>query len=129
MAGLRPIESLRRYYQLLIAADPVQVSVERTEWVPDGAGGRVAQARTLGPYTARVYHRGADTSPATTEAGVRYADEWGVLLMWDADVRAGDGVEDVLVLPDGRRLRVRAVIPRTWAGERYAVQAICEEVR
>lgn len=129
MAGVSPIDSLRRHNDLLIAADPVQVTVERTEWVPDGSGGRAAQTRTLGPYTARVYHRDADTAPTATEAGVRYGDQWGVLLPHDADVRAGDDVEDVLVLPGGRRLRVRAVIARTWAGERYAAQAICEEVR
>lgn len=133
MAGLTHgqavLESLRKHNATLIDQDPVEVSVERTTWRDDGAGGRVAEETTLGPYRCRVYHRDSETAQVVTEGAARYVDEWGVTFPWDVDLRAGDMDADILVLPDGRRLRVRAVIPRTWAGERFAVHAICELVR
>lgn len=123
------VETLRRVNERAIAQDPVQVTVQRREWRDNGAGGRVAVDSTLGPYTARVYYRQPQDRLDVDEAGGRYRDELGVLLPHDADVRAGDDVEDVLMTEDGRRLRVRAVMVRTWAGQRWAVQAICQEVR
>lgn len=133
MAGLTHgqavLESLRRQNAALIDQDPVDVMVERTVWRDDGAGGRAAEETTLGPYRCRVFYRGQQYEERTTEAGAWREDEWGVTFSWDADIRAGDMEADVLVLPDGRRLRVRAVIPRTWAGERFAVHAICDLVR
>lgn len=123
------VETLRRANQAVINQDPIEVSVQRRQWADNGAGGRQAVDSTLGPYTARVYYRRPEDRLDVNEAGGRYRDEIGVLLPHDADVRAGDDVEDVIVTADGRRLRVRAVMVRTWAGERWAVQAVCQEVR
>src|SRR5690606_37679325 len=80
--GQAVLESLRKHNATLIDQDPVEVSVERTTWRDDGAGGRVAEETTLGPYRCRVYHRDSETAQVVTEGAARYVDEWGVTFPW-----------------------------------------------
>lgn len=121
--------ALRDRTAAFIAQDPVQVTITRTTSQEDGYGGWVGVETTLGPFACRLYPRRTDDTRDVTEGTARQTDAWGAMFPHDADVAAGDGVEDVIETPDGRKFRVRAVLRRTWEGAVYAIQADCEEVR
>lgn len=120
------IEVLRNAHTRLINESPVMITIHRVEYVDDGAGGRYKRESDLAAFSGRIAPTRRGRMIITEAGQAREADAL-LLAPWDADLRAGTGVEDTF-FANGRRYRVQQVTVRRWKGEAYAIQADLQEV-
>lgn len=120
------LETLRTNSATVIRENPVPIAIHRVEQTEGTDGGRTSQKSDLPAFTGRLVPS-KDHASQTNEAGPLALSGWLLLAPHDADLRAGDGVQDTFVV-GGRSFRVVQVLDRKWEGAVYSRQAVLEEV-
>jgi hypothetical protein len=121
------LESLRDATVLLIAENPISITVRRVELKDDGAGGRYKEESDLASFAGRLVPSKQQVQKHQNEAGEIQFAGWMLIAPWDADVKAGSDMEDTFIA-DNQKYRVERVIQRRYQGDVYAVHAVLEEV-
>lgn len=121
------IQSLRDGTVKLISENPTTITIHRTEYKDDGAGGRYKDERDLPSFVGRLVPSKQQVQKRQNEAGEMQSSGWTLIAPWDADIRAGSDVEDAFLVK-GKLYRVTRAIKRAYQGEVYAVHAAVEEL-
>lgn len=124
------LSALSAAHRRMIAENPVQVTVSRTERVEQN--GAFAEVKSQhGPYTVRLFQsqslrsaREVTATPGTKQTDTR----WGLAADESADLRAGPDVTDEFEVVGIGIFRVVAVYPLVLAGVIYGYQADLERV-
>lgn len=86
----------KKYIEKLINADPVNITIKRTEITDDGFGGKEETTVTLEPQTVTFYDRKAQrevVSDIGTVTAYYASNTTKLLVMGDADIKEGDVFE------------------------------------
>jgi hypothetical protein len=117
------LTALRDAHAREIAENPIEITIHRTEYVDDGAGGRDPQSIQLPTFTGRMVPARSQPRISVNEAGMMQTADWLLLAPWDVELKKDDTFEW-----KGRSFRIVQPIQRRLGGEVYAVQAQIEEV-
>ena len=120
------LETLRANSAAVIGENPVSIAIHRVERTEGSDGGRASQESDLPAFTARLVPS-TEHAAQTDEAGPLAVSGWLLLAPHDADLRAGDGVQDTFAA-GGLSFRVVQVLDRKWEGQVYSRQAMLEEL-
>ncbi len=121
------LKALRAANQRTIQENPVDVTIHRVLFLPDGAGGRQKQEEDIPPFQGRIMPSKQQLKKRQDEAGEMQISAWTLIAPWDADIKAGSNVIDTFQV-NGRSFRVVRVIPRKFIGKAYSIQAVLDEV-
>jgi len=124
------LSALCAAHRRMIAENPVQVTISRTERVEQN--GAFAEVKSQhGPYTVRLFQNLSQRSAreVTVTPGTKQTDtRWGLAADESADLRAGPDVTDEFEVAGVGSFRVTAVYPLMLAGATYGYQAELERV-
>ncbi len=124
------LSALRAAHRRMIAENPVQVTISRTERVEQN--GAFAEVKSQhGPYIVRLFQNLSQRSAreVTVTPGTKQTDaRWGLAADESADLRAGPEVTDEFEVDGGGSFRITAVYPLMLAGSVYGYQAELERV-
>lgn len=124
---MNAIQSLRSGAARLISENPITVTIHRIEYKDDGAGGRYKEERDLPSFVGRLALSKQQVNKQQNEAGEIQSSSWMLIAPWDADVKAGSGVEDTFIVK-GKLYRIGRIIERNYKDEVYAIHASVEEL-
>ncbi|NPV30637.1 MAG: hypothetical protein HPY58_13520 [Firmicutes bacterium] len=122
--------SLRRQHiSWVIQQNPTQVTINRTEKVPQD-GGFAEVTSTKGPFTVRIFPAGSRSPGLVSDLPGRKLedDTWGLLADYTADIQAGPNVVDEFDAPGLGHFRVTAVYPQVVQGQLVGYQADLKKV-
>jgi len=124
------IVTLRRQHtKWAIQQNPTTITIHRTEKID--AGGYFDEIESeVGPFTVRIYQYGTWVpQEVSTLAGMKQVDRtWGMLMDYEADVKAGPNVLDEFEVPGMGRFQVLEVYPQVVKGELVGYQVTLEKV-
>ena len=126
----RAVAALRQATQEIINLNPVDITINRVTYAPDGAGGQQALAPVaLAPFTARLTPSLAGTREGLLrdEAGVEQWAGWDLMCPHGADIQASSTVKDSFTAL-GRDFEVVRVVPRKVNGDIYRITALLREL-
>lgn len=109
----------------LIAENPSEISIHRTEYIEDENGGRKKVEITLPPFSGRLVPSAAKPQMVRDEAGGLVRASWTLIAPSEADIRVGSDVEDTFIV-NGQTFKVVGVIYRKWHDQAYAIHAEAE---
>lgn len=121
------LNAMRVANQRTIQENPVEISIHRVLFLPDGAGGRQKQEEDLPPFQGRIVPSKQQIKKRQDEAGDLRISAWILIAPWDADIKAGSDVIDTFRV-NGQNFKVVRVIHRKHAGIVYSIQAVLDEV-
>jgi hypothetical protein len=121
------LETLRYGTESLIAQNPTIIQVHRTEYIQDENGGRNKVETDLPSFLGRLVPAGTKPAVYRNEAGALMAADWLLIVLPEADIKAGSDVEDTFAV-NGTKYRIVSVKPRLYHGELYAKHAEVEAV-
>ena len=119
----------RQHVAWAIQQNPVEIIIHRTEKID--AGGYFEETHTeIGPFTVRIYQYGTWVpQEVSTLAGTKQVDRtWGMLMDYEADVKAGPNVLDKFEVADIGKFQVLEVYPQVVKGELVGYQVTLEKV-
>lgn len=122
------IEVQRSATKMIIAENPVEITIVRKIYVNLPDGGREEQARTLPPFAGRIVPSKQQVSKSRSEAGETQTSNWILISPWDTDIKSDSSVVDTFQAI-GKTFRVTRVIPRRLRGLVCSTHAILEEVK
>ena len=119
----------RQHTKWAIEQNPTTITIKRTEKID--AGGYFEETHTeIGPFTVRIYQYGTWVpQEVSTLAGTKQVDRtWGMLMDYEADVKAGSNVLDEFEVPGLGKFQVLEVYPQVVKGELVGYQVTLEKV-
>lgn len=119
----------RQHAKWAIQQNPTTIIIHRTEKID--AGGYFEEIESeVGPFTVRIYQYGTSVpQEVSTLAGTKQVDRtWGMLMDYEADVKAGSNVLDEFEAPGIGRFQVLEVYPQVVKGELVGYQVALEKV-
>jgi len=119
----------RQHTKWAIEQNPTTITIKRTEKID--AGGYFEETHTeIGPFTVRIYQYGTWVpQEVSTLAGTKQVDRtWGMLMDYEADVKAGPNVLDGFEVPGLGKFQVLEVYPQVVKGELVGYQVALEKV-
>ena len=103
----------RQHTKWAIQQNPTTITIRRTEKID--VGGHFEEVKSeVGPFVVRIYQYGTwAPRQVNTLAGTKQVDRtWGMLMDYEADVKAGSNVLDEFEVPDLGRFQVLEVYPQ-----------------
>ena len=119
----------RQHTKWAIEQNPTTITIHRTEKID--AGGYFEEIESeVGPFTVRIYQYGTWVpQEVSTLAGTKQVDRtWGMLMDYEADVKAGSNVLDEFEVPGLGKFQVLEVYPQVVKGELVGYQVALEKV-
>lgn len=119
MGQLVNLDLMRARAKELIQGNPTQITVTRTDFVSDGAGGWIEQpSRQLAPQTVRLFQLKPSSRDISDEGARGQVHRWGLIGDHTLDLKRGDtfDVGDMLFV-------VQEVIPSPSPTTVVSVQA------
>ncbi len=119
----------RKHIAWSIEQNPTTIIIHRTEKID--AGGYFEERETeVGPFVVRIYQYGTwIPQDVSTLAGTKQVDRtWGMLMDYEADVKAGSNVLDEFEVPGMGRFQVLEVYPQKVKGKIVGYQVVLEKV-
>jgi hypothetical protein len=115
---------VKRNVALQISKNPSTITITRTSYTDDGAGGKIKSTTTTKAQTVRIFMSASSEQQIVNEGGQIQVQQWGLLAKSDADIKQ----EDVFTF-DSRTFRVRSILPARTGGQTVAFHVDLEEVR
>jgi len=119
----------RQHTKWAIQQNPTAITIHRTEKID--MGGYFGEVESeVGPFVVRIYQYGIWMSrEVSTLAGTKQVDRtWGMLMDYEADVKAGPNVLDGFEVPGLGKFQVLEVYPQVVKGELVGYQVALEKV-
>ena len=119
----------RQHTKWAIQQNPTAITINRTEKID--AGGYFEEVESeVGPFVVRIYQYGTWVpQEVSTLAGTKQVDRtWGMLMDYEADVKAGPNVLDEFEVPGMGRFQVLEVYPQKVKGKIVGYQVALEKV-
>ena len=119
----------RQHVKWAIQQNPTTITIRRTEKID--AGGYFEEVeREIGSFVVRIYQYGTwAPQEVSTLAGTKQVDRtWGMLMDYEADVKAGPNVMDEFEVPGLGKFQVLDVYPQVVKGELVGYQVTLEKV-
>src|SRR5690606_14188932 len=119
----------RQHTQWAIQQNPTTITIHRTEKMD--AGGYFEEVESeVGPFTVRIYQYGTWVpQEISTLAGTKQVERtWGMLMEYEADVKAGPNVLDEFEVVGIGKFQVLEVYPQVVKGELVGYQVILKKV-
>ena len=119
----------RQHITWAIQQNPVEIIIQRTEKMDKGGYFEEIESE-VGPFVVRIYQYGTWVpQEVSTLAGTKQVDRtWGMLMDYEADVKAGSNVLDEFEVPGMGRFQVLEVYPQKVKGKIVGYQVILEKV-
>lgn len=119
----------RQHTKWAIQQNPTTITIHRTEKIDMGGYFEEVESE-VGPFDVRIYQYGTWTPrEVSTLAGVKQVDRtWGMLMDYEADVKAGSTVLDEFEVPGLGKFQVLEVYPQVVKGELVGYQVTLEKV-
>jgi hypothetical protein len=124
------IVTLRRQHtKWAIEQNPTTITIHRTEKIDTGGYFEEIESE-VGPFVVRIYQYGTwAPQEVSTLAGTKQVDRtWGMLMDYEADVKAGSNVLDEFEVPGLGKFQVLEVYPQKVKGEIVGYQVTLEKV-
>lgn len=122
--------SLRRQHtKWAIQQNPTTITIHRTEKIDMGGYFEEVESE-VGPFVVRIYQYGTWVPrEVNTLAGTKQVDRtWGMLMDYEADVKAGPSVLDEFEVPGLGKFQVLEVYPQKVKDEIVGYQVALERV-
>lgn len=119
----------RQHISWAIQQNPTTITINRTEKID--AGGYFDEVHSeVGPFIVRIYQYGTwAPQEVNTLAGTKQVDRtWGMLMDYEADVKAGPNVLDEFEVAGIGKFQVLEVYPQIVKGELVGYQVALEKV-
>jgi hypothetical protein len=119
----------RQHTKWAIEQNPTTITIYRTEKID--AGGYFEEVESeVGPFVVRIYQYGTwAPQEVNTLAGTKQVDKtWGMLMDYEADVKAGSNVLDEFEVLGLGRFQVLEVYPQKVKDKIVGYQVILEKV-
>ncbi len=119
----------RQHTKWAIQQNPTIITIHRTEKIDMGGYFEEIESE-LGPFTVRIYQYGTWVpQEVSTLAGTKQVDRtWGMLMDYEADVKAGPNVLDEFEVPGMGRFQVLEVYPQKVKDKIVGYQVALERV-
>lgn len=119
----------RQHTKWAIQQNPTTITIHRTEKIDLGGYFEEIQSE-VGPFVVRTYQYGTWVpQEVSTLAGTKQVDRtWGMLMDYEADVKAGSNVLDEFKVPGMGRFQVLEVYPQKVKGKIVGYQVALEKV-
>jgi len=119
----------RRHTKWAIQQNPTTITIHRTEKIDMGGYFEEVESE-VGPFVVRIYQQGTwAPREVSALAGTKQVDRtWGMLMDYEADVRAGPNVLDEFEVSGMGRFQVLEVYPQVVKGELVGYQVTLEKV-
>jgi hypothetical protein len=124
------IVTLRRQHtKWAIEQNPTTITIHRTEKIDTGGYFEEIESE-VGPFVVRIYQYGTwAPQEVSTLAGTKQVDRtWGMLMDYEADVKAGSNVLDEFEVQGLGKFQVLEVYPQKVKGEIVGYQVTLEKV-
>ncbi len=122
------ITALKMAHERMIAEDPADIVINRTEQVDDGAGGTSQRKAALPSFTGRLVASGRAKQRREVVGGSVELAAWTLFAPGAADVKKTKSITDTFTLADGREFEVALVRPLSYKSTTYGFQAEVVEV-
>ena len=119
----------RQHTKWAIEQNPTTITIHRTEKID--AGGYFEEIESeVGPFTVRIYQYGTRIpQDVSTLAGTKQVDRtWGMLMDYEADVKAGSNVLDEFEVQGLGKFQVLEVYPQKVKDKIVGYQVTLEKV-
>lgn len=118
----------RQHTKWAIEQNPTTITIHRTEKIDMGGYFEEVESE-VGPFVVRIYQYGTwAPQDVSTLAGTKQVDKtWGMLMDYEADVKAGSNVLDEFEVPGLGKFQVLEVYPQVVKGELVGYQVILEK--
>lgn len=124
------LEQRRADIATTIAANPTEVTIERTVKEPKG-GGRQVTHSTLGPYKIRIFpaqgKQIAVNLQSSTGGTKQITPTWAFLADANTDIQCTSQITDTFVA-HGKRFRVTAAYERYWGADKTSTDGNLEVI-
>lgn len=119
----------RQHTKWAIEQNPTTITIHRTEKIDMGGYFEEVESE-VGPFVVRIYQYGTGIpQEVNTLAGTKQVDKtWGMLMDYEADVKAGSNVLDEFEVPGLGKFQVLEVYPQVVKGELVGYQVTLEKV-
>ena len=119
----------RQHTKWAIQQNPTTITIHRTEKI-DMEGYLEEVESEVGPFTVRIYQYGTwAPQDVSTLAGTKQVDKtWGMLMDYEADVKASSNVLDEFEVPSLGKFQVLEVYPQKVKGKIVGYQVVLEKV-
>ncbi len=119
----------RQHTKWAIQQNPTTITIHRTEKIDMGGYFEEVESE-VGPFVVRIYQYGTWVAQeVSTLAGTKQVDRtWGMLMDYEADVKAGPNVLDEFEASGMGRFQVLEVYPQKVKGEIVGYQVALEKV-
>lgn len=123
-----PVAARRKNIAFVIAKNPTEIIINRTEKVRSG-GGFVEKKSVLPPIVVRIFTQASRMSQTeSTLHGTKQVDKsWGLLADHLADIQAGPNVQDEFDAPEGHFV-IKEVYPQYVQNQLVGYQCDLEKV-
>ena len=119
----------RQHTKWAIQQNPTTITIRRTEKID--MGGYFEEIKSeVGPFVVRIYQYGTWVpQEVSTLAGTKQVNRtWGMLMDYEADVKAGPNVLDEFEVPSMGRFQVLEVYPQKVEDKIVGYQVALERV-
>jgi len=119
----------RQHTKWAIQQNPTTITIRRTERIDMGGYFEEVESE-VGSFVVRIYQYGTWVpQEVSTLAGTKQVDRtWGMLMDYEADVKAGSNVLDEFEAPGLGKFHVLEVYPQKVKGEIVGYQVTLEKV-
>jgi len=119
----------RQHTKWAIEQNPTTITIHRTEKIDMGGYFEEVESE-VGSFVVRIYQYGTwAPQEVSTLAGTKQVDRtWGMLMDYEADVKAGPNVLDEFEVPGLGKFQVLEVYPQKVKGKIVGYQVILEKV-
>jgi len=119
----------RRHTKWAIQQNPTTITIHRTEKIDVGGYFEEVESEA-GPFVVRIYQYGTWVpQEVSTLAGTKQVDRtWGMLMDYEADIKAGSNVLDEFEVPGLGKFQVMEVYPQKVKGKIVGYQVALEKV-
>ena len=119
----------RQHTKWAIQQNPTTITIHRTEKIDMGGYFEEVESE-VGPFVVRIYQYGTWVpQDVSTLAGTKQVDRtWGMLMDYEADVKAGSNVLDEFEVPGLGKFQVLDAYPQVVKGELVGYQVTLEKV-
>ncbi len=119
----------RQHTKWAIQQNPTTITIHRTEKIDMGGYFEEVESE-VGSFVVRIYQYSTGIpQDVSTLAGTKQVDRtWGMLMDYEADVKAGPNVLDEFEVTDLGKFQVLAVYPQIIQGQIVGYQADLEKV-
>jgi len=119
----------RQHTKWAIQQNPTTITIHRTEKIDMGGYFEEVESE-VGSFVVRIYQYGTwAPQDVSTLVGTKQVDKtWGMLMDYEADVKAGSNVLDEFEVPEMGKFQVLAVYPQIVQGQVVGYQVTLEKV-